>query len=428
MLKSFARKQVGAAPKKDPLKGREATPPQASVLTGVLTLQRLAGNRAVQRLIPPSTGGPGGAIPVNNPDDRHEQEAERAAERVMHTDASGASGAGGAATAHRGPMDVGASAGASGPGIGRHEAGHGLDPEDRQFFEARFGVDFGGVRLHSGQSAALSAQALASRAYTLGRDITFGPHEYRPRSREGRRLMAHELAHVVQQARGRGLRSEESPAGQLTPAPSHRVQRTMIATGESAGFAALANAIIAVQYEVRISRTGEVSIHSTDVQGPPTRDAQELLSTLRTVINDSNATTIEFIRGSTSTRASDRNVIVGNYALSRVDLDDVEAFGFTSSHSRMGDNAAVQLVHEITEQYRRQVHGESFPVAHRAGYAAQERLLGATLINETPMTPVGGSLGEVTTTYRYSDGREVDVITRMDFRTGQIVSVRRVVR
>ena len=153
--------------------------------------------------------------------------------------------------------------------------------------------------------------------------------------------MAHELAHVVQQARGRGLRSEGGVAGQLTPAPSHRVQRTMIATGESAGFAALANAIIAVQYEVRISRTGEVSIHSTDVQGPPTRDAQELLSTLRTVIDDSNATPIEFIRGSTSTRARDRHVIVGNYALARVDLDDVEAFGFTSSHSRMGDNAAV---------------------------------------------------------------------------------------
>ena len=132
--------------------------------------------------------------------------------------------------------------------------------------------------------------------------------------------------------------------------------------------------------------------------------------------------------GSTSRRASDKNVIVGNYALSRVDLDDVESFGFTSSHSRMGDNAAVQLVHEITEQYRKQIHGEAFGVAHKAGYAAQERLLGAKLVHETPMTPVGGTLGEVTTTYRYPDGRIVDVTTRMDFATGQIVSVKRKVR
>jgi hypothetical protein len=101
----------------------------------------------------------------------------------------------------------------------------------------------------------------------------------------------------------------------------------------------------------------------------------------------------------------------------------------TSSYSREGDNAAVQLVHEITEQYRKQVHGEGFPTAHRAGYAAQERLLGATLVNETPMTPLaGGDLGEVTTTYRYPDGREVDVITQMNFRTGQIVNVKRVIR
>jgi hypothetical protein len=123
-------------------------------------------------------------------------------------------------------------------------------------------------------------------------------------------------------------------------------------------------------------------------------------------------------------------VIVGSYGQSSVDLDDVEAFGMESSHSRMGDNAAVQLVHEITEQYRKQVPGEGFDVAHRAGYAAQERVLGAQLVRETPMTPIPGSSsrGEVTTTYRYPDGREVDVMTRMDFSTGQILSVRRVVR
>lgn len=190
----------------------------------------------------------------------------------------------------------------------------------------------------------------------------------------------------------------------------------------------MVNNIITVQEEVRIAANGTVTIRPTTVQGPPTRDQTELLRALRMAIDDNATTTIEFVHGATSARPSDRNVIVGSYDLGRVDLDDVGQFGMATSHSRMGDNAAVQLVHEITEQYRKQVHGEAFGVAHQAGYAAQERLLGATLVNETPMTRIGGTLGEVTTTYRYPDGREVDVIARIDFATGQIVSVNRVVR
>jgi hypothetical protein len=214
----------------------------------------------------------------------------------------------------------------------------------------------------------------------------------------------------------------------MSRAPATHAQRKFIATGKTADFSRLVNAILGVQNEIQIDAKGVVSIHATNIQGPPTRDASELLSTLRTVINDAKSTTIEFIRGAASTRASDTNVIVGNYQLARVDLDDVEMFGMESSHSRKGDNAAVQVIHELTEQYRKQVHGEAFPTAHQAGYAAQERLLGAKMVKETPMTPTGGDEGEVTTTYRYPDGREVDVIARMNFKTGQIVSVNRVER
>jgi hypothetical protein len=306
--------------------------------------------------------------------------------------------------------------------------GEPLDMELRRLWEPRFGHSFANVRVHTDQQADESARRLGARAYTFGEHIRFARGEYQPSSREGQKLLAHELAHVVQQSRTPRASCARQSDVFLSKAPSPGIQPKLIATGDSAGFVALANSIIAVQFEVRVSAAGEVSIHSTSIQGPPTRDAQELLRVLRMIINDPQTTTIEFIRGATSRRASDRNVIVGSYALSRVDLDDVEAFGMTSSHSREGDNAAVQLVHELTEQYRKQVHGESFDVAHRAGYAAQERLLGARLINETPMTPIGGDLGEVTTTYRYPDGREVDVITRMNFRTGQIVSVRRVIR
>jgi hypothetical protein len=224
--------------------------------------------------------------------------------------------------------------------------------------------------------------------------------------------------------------SERTGLGARTRPPAGRtLARAFVARGSTADFATMVNRILGTKNEIRINSSGVVSVHATNVKGPQTRDATELLNAIQTVIGDSRTTTIEFIHGATSTRASDTNVIVGNYALERVDLDDVGTFGFESSHSEMGDNAAVQLIHEITEQYRKQVHGESFPVAHQAGYRAQERLLGATLVRESPMTPIpGGTLGEVTTTYRYPNGREVDVITRMDFATGNIVSVRRTVR
>jgi hypothetical protein len=73
-----------------------------------------------------------------------------------------------------------------------------LDGPTRTFFESRFGADFGDVRVHTGGDAARSAESIGARAYTLGRDIVFGAGEYSPRSADGRRLLAHELAHAMQ--------------------------------------------------------------------------------------------------------------------------------------------------------------------------------------------------------------------------------------
>lgn len=81
-------------------------------------------------------------------------------------------------------------------------AGQPLPRETRNYFEPRMGNTFSDVRIHTDSAAAQSAVALSARAYTLGRDIVFGAGEYSPGTREGDRLLAHELAHVVQQ-RGR---------------------------------------------------------------------------------------------------------------------------------------------------------------------------------------------------------------------------------
>jgi hypothetical protein len=67
--------------------------------------------------------------------------------------------------------------------------------------EARFGHDFSQVRVHADQRAGTAASAIAARAFTSNRDIVFGTGEYVPTSESGRWLVAHELAHVAQQAR-----------------------------------------------------------------------------------------------------------------------------------------------------------------------------------------------------------------------------------
>lgn len=77
--------------------------------------------------------------------------------------------------------------------------GQPLDNATRAFMEPRFGQDFSRVRVHADRHAAASAQAIDSLAYTVGQDIVFGIGQYMPTMGEGRRLVAHELAHVVQQ-------------------------------------------------------------------------------------------------------------------------------------------------------------------------------------------------------------------------------------
>ncbi len=77
--------------------------------------------------------------------------------------------------------------------------GQPLGAETRAFMEPRFGYDFSGVRVHSDERAAESAQAVNALAYTVGQDVVFRTGQYAPETGEGRRLLAHELTHVVQQ-------------------------------------------------------------------------------------------------------------------------------------------------------------------------------------------------------------------------------------
>jgi hypothetical protein len=69
----------------------------------------------------------------------------------------------------------------------------------RQFMEPRFGADFSRVQVHADTRAVTLSQSLSARAFTYGRHIYFNEGEYQPETQEGKRVLAHELTHVIQQ-------------------------------------------------------------------------------------------------------------------------------------------------------------------------------------------------------------------------------------
>ncbi|HVQ77342.1 MAG TPA: DUF4157 domain-containing protein [Candidatus Binatia bacterium] len=141
-----------------------------------------------------------GALLVGDAHDPAEREADAAA--------AGA----GPVTLHR------SAAGPGGPSTAPHEvhevirsSGQPLEPAARAHFEARFGHDFGRVRIHANTRAAASARAISADAYTVGPDVVFAEGKYAPASAAGRALLGHELAHVVQDLGGDG-RVRRQPA------------------------------------------------------------------------------------------------------------------------------------------------------------------------------------------------------------------------
>jgi len=170
---------------------------------------------------------PAGALKVNDPGDAFEQEADRVADRVMRM--GNPEVAQRPAAANEGLQrkcascqeeeeesqigivqreEMGAMSGlesAAAPPI-VHEVlrspGEPLDASMRSFMEPRFGQSFSHVRVHTDAKAAESARAVDALAYTVGDNIVFDNGQYAPQTESGTRLMAHELAHTIQQGSG----------------------------------------------------------------------------------------------------------------------------------------------------------------------------------------------------------------------------------
>ena len=166
------------------------------------------GNQATQRLL--RDGVIQAKLTVNQPGDRFEQEADRVAEQVMRlpdptvgtppriqrmcSECEEELHRKEASSAQPSPTGIQLPRGAGLP----------LPESVRSFFEPRYGQDFGHVRIHTGSHADESAQSLNALAYTAGSDIVFAKGHYSPDTAHGRKLLAHELTHVIQQGSKRG--------------------------------------------------------------------------------------------------------------------------------------------------------------------------------------------------------------------------------
>lgn len=151
-------------------------------------------------------------LKVGPPGDRYEREADQTAEQVMRMPEPGVQpacgGCGSNGKEHKLDLAQAKFPQESGSGTSVvpqavHDVlgstGQPLDSGTKSFFEPRFGHDFSQARIHSDAAAGASADAVGARAYTVGHDIVFASGQFSPHTTSGKRLLAHELTHVIQQ-------------------------------------------------------------------------------------------------------------------------------------------------------------------------------------------------------------------------------------
>jgi len=190
-------------------------------------LQRNIGNRAVGQLLQ-------GKLHMGSANDRYEQEANTVAQRVLHmplatvqprrAHGDGAGPSNGSDDRQRILQRTTISMGdtrSTAPDMVTavlRTPGEPLARRTRADMEARFGYDFGAVRVHTDPRAAMAAREINARAYTVGQHIVFGHGNYRPDTLGGKLLLAHELTHAIQQSLSDGafIQREEDNQGQAS--------------------------------------------------------------------------------------------------------------------------------------------------------------------------------------------------------------------
>lgn len=163
-------------------------------------------------------------------------------------------------------------------------AGAVLPDATRSQFESSLGANLAGVRLHTGGASAAAADQLGARAFTTGQDVHFGAGQYQPDDPYGMHLLAHEVAHTVQQGAGGAPQSklEVSQPDDPLELEADRAADAMVAgapTSVSAGSAAAARKIHRSEAEAPVSAGNPTGAPAPEV--PPTPAAGGPKPTLR---------------------------------------------------------------------------------------------------------------------------------------------------
>jgi hypothetical protein len=211
-------------------------------------LQHTDGNLAAQRMY--QVGLIQAKLAVSEPGDPDEQEADRVADQVMRSAEPALIGsaantiqrkcvaceaAGTPCPACEGEEQIQRKAlggGSPRPNVRLSPlrgAGRPLAASTRAFFEPRFGMDLRSVRVHTDEAAHDAARAISARAFTLGADIAFARNQFAPETPDGKRLLAHELTHVVQQSNAgnsRRIAREKDVQAPTTQGPGSAVAAT----------------------------------------------------------------------------------------------------------------------------------------------------------------------------------------------------------
>ena len=227
-----------AKPKTKPASQVSAQRPGQSAAAEPQILPNLFGNQAMSRICP-ATELAYAKLKIGRTDDPLEREADRVASAILRMPDQRF---GSPPSVSTGGFDNGKSeylhtkrAGAAPPLAPSivHEVlrspGHPLDSETRAFMEPRFGQNFSQVRLHTDQRAGQSARAINALAYSAGHHLVFGANQYSPTAPSSRHLIAHELAHFLQQrfaANSPVLRRQSAPDVQASDTPVETTGRS----------------------------------------------------------------------------------------------------------------------------------------------------------------------------------------------------------
>jgi Domain of unknown function (DUF4157) len=249
----------------------------------------------------------------------------------------------------------------------RHGAGEPLPAAVRADLEPRFGRDFSAVRTHTDGDAARAALAAGAQAYTVGRDVVFGEGRFQPGLADGRALLAHELAHVVQQqgqgsagpAAGAGAEAEADhvaslvAGGAMAPSVAQRAPQAMqrkvemrdVGKGEQSGFARLQELVDRLNQMAAggtFSMEGKELAYKATEGATPTAFEQQMINFIGLPqVLPLRLTNRNGLLGTKSTGFNNR-VAADHWESGYVDIDDLLA----SSDAGM----QLMLVHFMTER------------------------------------------------------------------------------